>query len=292
MTKWQIAYYLIVAKKEVDTLWYIAANQEKINIDIKYIVDIHRERFYLYAAAVVEKFTKSENGKSKKEVCLNDNIDKLFRYRDRHIAHKDDEYRHFEYFDYGSIIEIVKECITILKTVKDICQKILPDNITLDFVCYDKNLFRLMYNIPKDLEEKIKKDKNIEYKSRKEYSDDVIKNIFDNPELLYEFKDREKQYLELREGITIEERIQNLQHFCICGNTINKKDYWIEFDYSEYRRELMAIKLGYVDVFGRTTNKMLIDGSFDSYLLDSAKKYLVYNLHIDDELIREAIRNG
>ena len=79
--KWRNANYLIAAKNEVDSLWYIAKNQEliykTINIDFRYLVELHRNTFYINAADVVDKFNNNKTKRKKKLCEINPIIDKL-----------------------------------------------------------------------------------------------------------------------------------------------------------------------------------------------------------------------
>ncbi len=84
----------------------------------------------------------------------------MFKYRDKRAAHKDDDF-----FDsnFTSLMDIVVECKSILVEVKKNCVHVLPAEITLDYVCYDRDLFRNLYHISKQKEEYIKMRKYPNY---------------------------------------------------------------------------------------------------------------------------------
>lgn len=291
MTKWEIARYLIDAKKEVDSLWYIAVNISSISVDIdkKYIVNQHRNNFYVNAATIVDKFAETkERGYKKNLKETNELIYKLFYFRDKHSAHKDDNFRDGEF---NSLIEIVHECILILREVKIVCKDILPENITLDFVCYDRLLFRYIYGITKETEEKIKKSKYLCREGTSSYGAYQSIKIFNDTEDIWKVENKKDWCVVFNNGLTIEEGLQNRQDSCIKTNVLYNTNMWVSINKEEYRFNIMMIKLGYKDIFERFKNliKSEIEYEHDIKLATEASKYLVYDLHIDEQIIKKSL---
>ncbi len=90
MKKWELASYLIEAKKVIDSLWYIILNEKQIdNLDLRSKVKDLRRKFYLNCGYVLEN-----SGLNKKDICArNDTIKGIFYERDKNEAHKDEDYK-------------------------------------------------------------------------------------------------------------------------------------------------------------------------------------------------------
>ena len=75
MEKWELARYLIDAKKSVDTILYLSQHGEKVSmIDIRGIVNETRRTFYVNACIVLDKSFP----KKKKEICENATIQSVY----------------------------------------------------------------------------------------------------------------------------------------------------------------------------------------------------------------------
>ena len=217
--KWQNARYLIDAKKEIDSLWFIATHRDKINDDLKRLCDMRRDKCYINAASVVDQYCR-EFKVLKKDLCKNRLIERLYYYRDKHSAHKDRDYKEPKVL---SLMEFVNECIEILKNVKEVCACILPDNITLDFLCYDGGLFRSIYGITKDIEELIKRQAHPLYgQDSVVYNKDNVMTlkVFNDTEELDEVDDSKRYCTFVESGLTFEEGLQNRQDWCIKTNVL------------------------------------------------------------------------
>ena len=289
MTEWEIARYLIDAKKEVDSLWFVAVNTNKINGNIKRIVENHRNTFYVNAATVIDKLSATKEKRFKQELCKNNVlIDRLFYFRDKHSAHKDDDFRDSKY---TSLMEIVNECIQILKEVKKVSQEILPDNITLNFVCYDPEHFRNIYGINKEIEEKINLSKHPFYNKEIQVKNPITKKIFNDTEDLWQVGNKDDCCTVLKDGLTMDESLQNTQDWCIKTNVLYETDIWAVMKDSKRRACLMMIKMGYLDIFHRFTFLQKTEEEYraDVETIENAEKYNIYDLHITDDEIKEAI---
>ena len=295
MTNWEIARYLIDAKKEVDSLWYISVNIHKINWDIKKLVEQHRNTFYVNSAVVLDKYIDISEPQRKKRVELKKTLrdsypllEKLFYYRDKHSAHKDND---FKDTDFSSIMDIVEECMDILKEVKSICTNVLPDCITLDFVCYDAELFRFIWGITKDIEKNIKKQKYLACNKKIEAGEVCNKRIFKDTEDLWRVDNRDDYAVIFEDGLTLYEQVQKRQDSCIKTNVLFNQNIWCTYNKEQLRRELMMIKLGYLDIFNQILFPIKSDVEYqsDMLMIENAAKYLIYDLRITDTQIKEAI---
>lgn len=286
MTNWQIAKVLIDAKKEIDSIWYIAVNEKYINGDIKKILKEHRKLFYIFCVVVIDKSTSNKERKYLKD--NNEIIKKLFYYRDKYAAHRDDN---FVDSDFLSIMDIVNECIKIIKEVKKCCESSLPNNISLDFLCYNAELFRNIYGITKEKEIEIRKTKYPLYQPKENYPKEILENTLYDIDEIYKMEGKKDFWIYLEGGLTLEENIQRVQDFCIEMNISYNTELWEVVDYKQYRKRLMRIKLGYDDVFCRKLYPNKTDAQIknDLYLLEKAKEYLVFDLSINHECIKEAI---
>ncbi len=77
---------------------------------------------------------------------------------DKNYAHKDDDYKVTEVESLNYLIEILKQQLVHCRKM---CNKSLPDTITLDFIPYDHDLFRIVNGITPRKEEIL--EKNIFY---------------------------------------------------------------------------------------------------------------------------------
>lgn len=292
MNSWQIARYLIDAKKEVDALWYIAANANKLNVNIRRLVERRRNIFYINAAAVVDKYIENQpegtNRKSFKKSLQDDLLIKiLYTYRDKHSAHKDDD---FQDSNFVCLMEIVRECMAILDKVRTICRTVLPEEISLNYVCYDADLFRLQYGISKELENKIKNQRYIFHTNAIE-NPLMQKNIFYDTEDLWKVENPDAYCVVWDNGLVLEEGIQNRQDAAIKTNVLYGQSIWVYPVDNIYRINLMKRRLGYEDVFMRQMDVQKTDSELqqDLILLQMAEKSNVLDYSIDDALIYKAI---
>lgn len=85
------------------------------------------------------------------------------------------------------MIETMKHQI---QKVLVVCKDSLPNNITLDFVSHDKELFRLIYGITAEKEEKIKHIKYPEHGKTPQSGDFITKKIFQEVEDIRTIKNK------------------------------------------------------------------------------------------------------
>lgn len=222
MTEWELARYLIDAKKNIDTLLFIQLNIEKLtNLNIKERFDKIQMEFYIKLCYILDDVFK----KNKKQICSsNEVIKSIYDERDKNNAHKDKNYIPKNYKSWDEIIGIMKEQI---EEVKKVCSEKLPTVLTLDYVPHDKELFRFIHGINKEKEDQINNQKytiysNIENKTK------INKKVFNDTEEIKTITDDErKDYAVLfKNGINFYEGIQERQDSCIKANVLFGLDVW------------------------------------------------------------------
>lgn len=246
MNKWELAYYLIDAKKSIDILLYIQQNHSKLtHIDLVERVKKTLDNFYLKCAIVLEKSHPSQ----KKSLCNRyEEIESIYKERDKNVAHKDDDYQPTNK-NFNEKIDYLKECIVV---VKDVCQNCLPDKLTLNYVPFDGELFRIVHGITVDMQKHIDSckynnqqnqiDTNIKYGEKILVSDvDDIKQI--------NVEDASKYGILIKNGINCEEGLQNRQDACIKINLLFGKNMWVVFNEEDWQKQQYYRSLGFFDQF-------------------------------------------
>ena len=222
MTKWELARYLIDAKKNIDSLLFVQLNIEKLTyLNIKERFDKIQMEFYLKLCYILDDVFK----KNKKQICASNKVIKaIYDERDKNNAHKDKNYIPKNYQSWNEIITIMKEQI---EEVRKVCFEKLPNVLTLDYVPHDKELFRFIYVINKEKEDQINNQKytiysNIENKTK------INKKVFNDTEEIKTITDDErKDYAVLfKNGINFYEGIQERQDSCIKANVLFGLDVW------------------------------------------------------------------
>ena len=225
MTKWELARYLIDAKKNIDSLLFVQLNIEKLTyLNIKERFDKIQMEFYLKLCYILDDVFK----KNKKQICASNKVIKaIYDERDKNNAHKDKNYIPKNYQSWNEIITIMKEQI---EEVRKVCFEKLPNVLTLDYVPHDKELFRFIYGINKEKEDQINNQKytiysNIENKTK------INKKVFNDTEEIKTITDDErKDYAVLfKNGINFYEGIQERQDSCIKANVLFGLNVWCVF---------------------------------------------------------------
>lgn len=223
MTDWELARYLIDAKKNIDSLLFIQLNIEKLTyLNIKEKFDKIQMEFYIKLCYILDDVFKK---KKKPIICSSNEIIKsIYDERDKNSAHKDKDYIPKNYKSWDEIIGIMKKQI---EEVRKVCSEKLPKVITLDYVPHDKELFRFIHGINKEKEDQINNQKytiysNIENKTK------INKKVFNDTEEIKTITDDErKDYAVLfKNGINFYEGIQERQDSCIKANVLFGLDVW------------------------------------------------------------------
>ena len=245
MTKWEVARYLIDAKKCVDSIWYIAENRKQIrNIDLrKKVSEILRE-FYINCCVVLDETH------DKRALCrANPTIERIYYERDKDKAHKDANYKPN---GFSSLLELRDRMKDQITTVFNNCSSVLPDNITLVFVPHDKELFRLAHSITPDIEERIKEMKYPHYNKGSHDSHDtqsVLRSIFHDTEDLRGIPvEKRNEYAVIFDaGINFFEMLQGVQDGCIKTNVIFNQNIWANIRQETMDWIIRLTKLGILD---------------------------------------------
>lgn len=251
MCEWENARYLIDAKKTVDSLIFISLNEKKLsNLNLQEKCENLRQKFYINVCVVLDRVFS----KNKKDICEHDStINRIYYERDKHAAHKDEDYCPREY---SSLHEEIEDKKSELMHVREVCKDILPEILTLDFVAHDKELFRYIFKISPDDEECIIKakyprvenefcyipenddllsDSDIEKRLSiiaKQFGLDSIrlnKNETWSADIVKELSDEDKKkiaYL-IPDGLNSEEGLQNRQQACIYINIMFNQNIWV-----------------------------------------------------------------
>lgn len=251
MKKWELARYLIDAKKCIDSVLYIGEHAEELHYyDLKTLIDEKRNTFYINCCAVIEHTIASKT-QQKHYLCENDEIvELLFRERDKNSAHKDENYIPQEF---NRIAQIAGQMKTHIIHVREICKDYIPKELTLDFVSHDKALFRAVHKLLAEDEEKILDKKhplrNTTMQTNEEYKSINVLN--DTIDLRKISEEKRKEYgVVLKEGIDFQEGIQECQDFCIRLNLLFGEKTWCTVNEKEVKRMNELTKLGCYDEYG------------------------------------------
>lgn len=247
MKKWELARYLIDAKKCVDSISYIDNSSSIIsNIDIRKKVNEKRDEFYIKCCIILDN--KYKNTKHKKAICCKDEIIRgLYYERDKNSAHKDPNYKASKYTSYAELVSVMK---TQILHVKELCKEILPTNISLDFVPHDSDLFRLVHGLTAEKEEEIS---NVKYPfketSKKNDDSSIDVKIFQDTEDIRDIEESEiSNYGVLTEnGINNYEGLQKRQDACIRINVLQGKNMWVTANMEAFNKFEQLKEIGFLD---------------------------------------------
>ena len=225
MQKWELAKYLIDAKKDVDSVWYIAENVPIIaNINLREKEESVLRDFYVNCCNVLDKSFP----KKKKEICKNDEIiARIYYERDKKYAHKDEDYKAIPFNSFSELCERMKKQLI---HVREVCADFLPKEITFDFVPHDKGLFRFINGLTAEKEEEIKRKKYIGYGQSIPEGNDTLtfKPLYDTDDLKRLTEEERKKYCVIIEnGLNSYEGLQNRQDSCIKVNLLFGKKAWV-----------------------------------------------------------------
>ncbi len=244
MNKWSIAKYLIDAKKNIDSILFIDENIEKVcNLNLRIKIEELRRSFYINCCVVLDK----SHPKNKKKICEDKVIASVYYERDKNGAHRDDDYKAPEYNKISDMVETMKNQI---QQVFLICKDSLPNNITLNFVPHDKELFRLIYGMTAEKEEIIKHRKYPQYEKLQSSVDFLSKKVFQEVEDIKAIDDKNEYAVIIEDGINFYESLQNRQDACIKMNILYNLETWCSFEKENYDIIQKLQKAGAIDEFG------------------------------------------
>lgn len=299
MQKWECARYLIDAKKNIDSLMYIALNLSKLsNIDVQEKCDNLRQKFYINVCIVLDEAFSNK----KKEICKNDDVIKRIYYeRDKNAAHKDKEYRSRKY---NSLEEEIEDKKTELIHVLQICKDVLPENITLDFVPHDKELFRLVHRLNDCIENDVntikypssvfhsyqlteegkqsfkefnteKYDRSVAKMFGYDYDEIIEKRLVFSVDDIKEMTSDEKSRaaVSVANGINVYEGIQNRQDFCIKINVLHNQNVWFSIDKKHLEMLERLKEIGFYDEFELIHMEIFRDDAKRKKVIEILEKY-------------------
>ena len=251
MDKWELARYLIDAKKCVDSVLFIAAYGDELRyIDLRKKTSELRSEFSIKCCVVLDKHLERVKIK-KRDLCNQDElVQSLYYERDKNSAHKDESYLSPEFESLNEIAEQMKEQLIHIKSV---CSDSLPDVVTLDFVPHDRELFRMLHGITASREDEINKRKypfrdvlNAETSNGKTYP------LFQDTEDLRKIdpSKRSDYAVILSLGINFYESIQTMQDGFIRMNVLHDENAWCSMNEKEMSTLIELTKLGCFDEFG------------------------------------------
>ena len=248
--KWELARYLLDAKKNVDSMWYIVENAEQLKyLNLRKKTNDIRREFYIDCCIVIDELISSKK-LNKKELCAKDGIiERVYYERDKNSAHKDERYREH---DYSSLLDIKKEMENQVKHVREVAAECLPDNLTLDFVCHDREMFRFVHHVTADIEEVILKKK---YPLRNMFqgveSGPILKVLNDTEDLRKIEADHKSEYgVIMSDGLCFNEGVQERQDACVRINALYGENMWCSVNEKEMKKLQDLTELGAFDEFG------------------------------------------
>lgn len=220
MTSWQIVKYFIDCKKDIDSIIYISENVKLLsNLNLRRILDSRLRDYYIKIRVV---YDKSIAKCQQKELCKTDPIlERTMHEVDKNYAHKDDDYVPNE-LEFRELIDTLKQR---LEHCKELCNESLP-SITIDYVPYDRDLYRFINGITPKVEEELQKTlfpnytktfKEVMGKNYKTFSDIEDIKMINNP----------SEYGVIMEcGLNFYEGLQNRQDACIRMNVLFGLNTW------------------------------------------------------------------
>ena len=225
MTKWELTRYLIDAKKCVDSILFIAENVKELrNLSLRDIVEDRQRKFYINVKVVYDKSLASSQKKSLKQ------SDEIYRQtcmeRDKNYAHKDDSYVQPDHESLAEIADILKERLTHCFSL---CKNSLPDVVTLDFIDYDRDLYRFLNKIDPEKEDELLKAQHPGYgikPSEEELKNSVSRKVFDDTEDIKKIDNPDDYAVIMKSGLTVREGIQEMQDSFIRINVLAGQNIW------------------------------------------------------------------
>ena len=249
-SKWELARYLIDAKKNVDSMWFMAENTETLKyLNLRKKSNDLRREFYIDCCIIIDEYVLLKK-ESKKELCKKDDIiNRIYYERDKNSAHKDDRYQEN---DYTSLYDIKEEMEKQIIHIREVAAECLPDVVTLDFVCHDRELFRFVHKVTSDVEDEIMKKKYPLRDMFQDIKDGRTLKVFNDTEDIRKIENEHKsEYgVVVSNGLCFNEGVQERQDGCIKINVLFGGDIWCSVNRETMEDAEKLTKLGYFDEFG------------------------------------------
>lgn len=250
--KWQLARNILDAKKAIDSLWFISLHGQEL-YNVRDLCYGKRSDYYINVCALLDKSICPK--KEKKNITNTDSVIKrIYTERDKHYAHKDTSY--IPSFPYSSLKAEAFSLQNELRHIRNRCSDYLPDVFTLDYVCYDGQLFRQIEKINPVDEAKIKEQK-YPLQNNSGYSEngnDTRTILYDIDDLNGLSEEEKRQFcVVIEDGLTFEEGIQKRQDACVRINVLFDENMWCSISQSVWKEVQELRNNGYYDKFGRIT---------------------------------------
>lgn len=250
MKKWELARYLIDAKKCVDSILYISKHANQLRYyDLRELIDGKRNTFYINCCAILDKTIAPKTSEKRTLFEKDPIVDRLYTERDKNSAHKDDDYIPQNFEKIEAIASQMEEQII---HIRELCKDHLPKEITLDFVPHDKALFRAVHKLLADDEEKVLNEKHPlrntivpQGESSKSFT-----ILHDTHDLRSISKEARIEYcVVFNDGINIYEGIQERQYSAIKVNLLYGQNMWCSVSKKSLEDYQELEKLGAFDDF-------------------------------------------
>lgn len=278
MTKWELAKYLIDAKKDIDSILYCSLHGKEARfIDLKSKIELRKADFYINCCVVLDN---AFDRKEKKNLCSKYcQINDIYYQRDKNSAHKDYNYKETSFNNLDELAALLEDEIQV---VRKVCKDSLPEQLTLDFVPHDRETFRMINGIANaEMEEKILKQKHPFYKQSSDGGKVVVKNALilqDISQLRNMTEEEKKKYCTIVDaGINSYEGLQNRQDWMIKTNCLTGSNMWVTPNSDLFKKMETLQQLGIYDQFEIFHPEALKD--------ERVQKEL-------DKLFMEDLRNG
>lgn len=238
MKEWQRVGYLIESKKCVDNLMFMDEYIDQLNnLDLRKMKEEKIQTIYINLRVVYDKcLSKEEENKLKKKDKI---YEETLYHRDKKYAHKDDDYEKKEYKSRSELVDDLKGKVI---HCYEICKNRLPKEITLDFVPYDKNLYRLIKNITPEKEELLKQVLYDSYEINEKENTKKFKAFNDIEDINF-IKDTKEYAVLMENGINLYEGLQNRQDACIKINVLYDLNIWCNVNNEIYNSEKIYEKI-------------------------------------------------
>lgn len=250
MTKWELAKYLIDAKKDIDSILYCSLHGNEARfIDLKSKIELRKADFYINCCVVLDN---AFDRKEKKNLCSKyRQINDIYYQRDKNSAHKDYDYKGTSFNSLDELVALLEDEIQV---VRKVCKDSLPEQLTLDFVPHDRETFRMINGITNaETEEKILKQKHPFYQQSYDGGKVVVKRtpvLQDISQLRNMPEEEKKKYCTIVDaGINSYEGLQNRQDWMIKTNCLAGSDMWVAPNSDSFKKMEMLQQLGIYDQF-------------------------------------------
>lgn len=187
------------------------------NLDLYEIIEAKLRHFYINLCILLDNGLSSTILKNLKKE--DDIIKNIYYERDKNYAHKDINYERKEFDNRKSLIcKLQKEIEYCFK----VCKEKLPKCITINYVSYDKNLFRFANQISPILEKELK---NVLYSNNNLINGENYK-VFNDTEEIKNVANNNEYAVIIENGLTLKEGLQNRQDSCIRINVLQNENVW------------------------------------------------------------------